>query len=294
MAVNLLNLCEEMTKSYVEESRLRVSQDVFRKFAKKHHFIIKTQVKNNKMRFKLYRKEIPIYFISGEEEKEFSFLDLGDIHIGNKYFDEESLRKRLSEAIDKGVKYVFIAGDLFEGYNSNSSIQYLSQIEYAYNIFKDYPLIYFAINGNHEYSFEQNGYDNPIRYLSVLLKKDGIEFHHFDTYIMDFIICGVIKRVMHIENIEKRGHDMDWSPAIDKLDIFEQNELLENFYKGRLYTVRLFQIGHVHVNMQRFYSKRKVFISQAGSFIGDDPYEKKGNFIKGRIVNKKVVIDSNS
>ena len=293
MAVNLLNLCEAMTKSYIEESRIRVPFNVFRKFATKNHFIIKSKIKNNKRCFKLFRKEIPVYYISGEEEREFFFLDLGDIHIGNKFFDEASLRKRLAEALDKGVKYVFIAGDLFECFHEKTKGQYLSQIEYAYSIFKDYPLEYFSINGNHEYSYEQMGFENPTKYLSILLKKNGIVFHQFDEYIMDFIICGIIKRVMHIENISKEGHDREWSPAFDKLDSFDEDELLQNIYKGRLYTVRIFQIGHVHVNMQKFYSKKKVFVSQAGSFIGKEPYEKKGSFIKGRVANKKVIVDPN-
>ncbi len=290
MTVNLIHLCELMTRSYVYESQLRIPTKVFKHFATRNNFIVKTQVKNNKIRFKLYRKEIPIYYISGDDVKDFHFLDLGDIHIGNLKFDESSLRKRLAQAQEEGIKQVFIAGDLFEGCCNSCEHQYLNQIEHAYRIFKDYPFSYYAINGNHEYSFEQLNYENPINRLQKMLRQDGVDFHYFDTYIMDFVICGVIKRVMHIENIDKSGHDKSWTPAINKLDRFDEDGLLQNFYKGKLYTVRLFQIGHIHMNMQRFYSRKKVYISQAGSFIGDEPLEEKGNFIKGRVANKKVVI----
>ena len=256
--VNLLHLCETMADRWCEESEFRIPIEDLKKFAKRNHLTIDRKKSDEKILYKISRKKIPVFFISGEEESEFKFMDIADLHIGNKKFNENALREKLEYALQNGIKMVFIAGDLFEGCcNESVEAHYYEQIELAYSIFKDYPLTYYAINGNHDYSFEQIGLQNPIKRLECMLRAQGINFNFFDVYLMDFIICGVIKRVMHVER-------QDFSKkrifAALKLKTFDEQKKLTNYYKGKEYKVRFFQVGHIHVNVQMYYAKRKIFI----------------------------------
>jgi DNA repair exonuclease SbcCD nuclease subunit len=214
-------------------------------------------------------------------------MDIADLHIGHPDFDEEALRDRLKQAVERGVEAVFIAGDIFEGFldEAPETMPYLQQIELAYSIFKDYKLTYYAINGNHDLTFEQLGLPNPIKRLEVLLRNDGIDFHFFDTYLMDFVICGVIKRVMHVERQDFNKKSIF---AILKLKMFDEAGMLSNEFEGTSYPVRFFQVGHIHVNVQMYYSKRKVFISQPGSFIRADKVAERANFIFGKVIDQRV------
>ena len=288
--VNLLHLCETMTTEWVNESDIRVPIDVFEKFAIRNNFIIKRkQDKYKNYKYKLLRKSIPVYFISGEEINEFKFMDISDIHIGHKDFNESALREKLKYALENDIQQVFIAGDVFEGACSvGQDILYCSQIDLAYNIFKDYPLTYYVINGNHDYSFEQCGFPNPLRMLANRLQDIGISFNYFDVYLMDFVICGVIKRVMHVE---RQDFNKKRIFAALKVKMFEEDNLLTNTYNNVEYPVRFFQVGHIHVNVQMFYSRKRVYISQSGSFLKSFNEDDRANIIQGKVIEQKIFMN---
>ncbi len=289
MVVNLLHLCETMTTRWFDESEIRVPIEVFKKFAERNCFVVDKKLKGDTYKYKLSRIKIPVYFISGSDQTHFRFMDIADVHIGNALFDEKALRNKLQYAVYSGVQQVFIAGDLFDGAcQEGCDTAYASQIDMAFRIFKDYPLHYYAINGNHDYSFEQRSLPNPIKTLSIKLNEVGIDFKYFDTYLMDFIICGVIKRVMHVERQDFSKKSIF---ATLKLKRFDEEGMLLNTYEGNTYPVRFFQVGHIHVNVQMYYSRRKVFISQSGSFIETDKNQDCANIISGKVIDQKVLMD---
>lgn len=292
LVVNLLHLCETMTTRWLSEEQIPVPINTLKKFATRNNLILKDKFNGyeNKRFYHLVRSRIPVYFISGPEQKNFRFMDISDLHIGHPCFDESALRERLRYAVRNNIKLVFIAGDVFEGVCTKEySDSFVTQVSQAFNIFKDYPLTYYAINGNHDYSFEQVSLPNPIKTLSHKLQKAGIDFHFFDVYLMDFVICGVIKRVMHLENYDYNKKHVF---AKIKVQMFNKEDLLSNSYRGRQYPVRFFQVGHIHDNDKGcvFYAKKRIFISQPGSFIKRKFKEERANVIKGRIVNQKIYI----
>lgn len=286
--VNLLHLCEMMTTKWLDENDLIVPYNCLEKFAQRNHFLIKRKVSGDRRRIRLIRKEIPCYFISGKEQTEFRFMDIADTHIGHPNFNEKALREKLEQAVTNGINQVFIAGDLFEGYLPSNPNSFYSQVNQAFSIFKDYPLTYYAINGNHDYSFEQYGLPNPVKHLSNMLKNENIDFNYFDEYLMDFVICGVIKRVMHVE---RQDFNKKRIFAILKLKSFDNNGMLSRVIDNVEYPVRFFQVGHIHINVQMYYSKRKVFISQSGSFIGNSKSEERANIIQGKVIDEKVFMN---
>ena len=284
--INLLHLSEIMTCKWVYETDLKVTFDEFEKFAKRNNFTILSRIKNGHRQLRLRRESIPIMQIeSHDSDSTFSFMDIADLHIGHPDFNEAELRAKLKYAVDNNIQYVFIAGDIFEGCtDATSESHYYEQVQLAYDIFKDYSLNYFAINGNHDYTFEQIGLVNPIKRLEQMLNNVWINFFYFDTYVMDFIICGVIKRVMHVE---RQDFNKKKIFAQEKLAAFDKEGFLENSFQGETYPVRFFEVGHIHVNVQMYYSKKKIFISQPGCFLGKNNHEN-ANIIKGKVIGQKV------
>lgn len=288
--VNLLHICEKMTTRWYAEEEIRVPIDSLKKFAEKNNLELKRRLAKNKVKYKMVRHAIPVHFISGEEESNIKILDISDIHIGNPNFDEEAFKGVLKQALDINVSAVFIAGDIFEGTTSDVAddnvIQvHIAQVDKAFELFKQFPLKYYVINGNHDYTFEQIGLANPVKMLASKLLNAGIEFHFFDTYVMDFIISGVVKRVMHVERQDFTKKKIF---AVEKLRQFEKELGLIVYYGGIEYPIRLFQAGHIHINVQMYYARRKIFISQSGSFLKNDETEERANFITAKVIDKKV------
>jgi hypothetical protein len=271
--------------------QIHVPIGLLENFASRNGFKIVKKKKDGVCLYRLERLRIPTYFISGDDVQDFKFVDISDLHIGNPSFDERALRRKLAMAVSQGYRDVFIAGDIFEGVVDENVeyMPYAQQIELARSIFKDYDLTYYAINGNHDYTFEQQGLQNPIKRLETLLRKDdGIDFKFFDAYLMDFIICGVIKRVMHVE---RQDFDKKSIFAILKLKMFDEQGMLLNTFGDNVYPVRFFQVGHIHVNVQMYYGKKMVYISQPGSFIKEDRLFDRANFISGRVIDKRVFMN---
>lgn len=287
--VNLIHLCELMTLRYHDVSSIRVPIETLTKFAERNNFRIVRKMSRGKNRIKLVRKQIPICFISGSDSPEFRFMDIADIHIGNPTFDEKLLRSKLQYAVDNDIKLVFIAGDIFEGVSSeNEDAHFCEQLGTAFNIFKDYPLTYHAINGNHDYSFEQIDLPNPIKTLASRLNAKGIDFNFHDCYLMDFVISGVIKRVMHVERAD---YNLKRVFSILKLRHFEYEGNCYNTYNNEILPIRFFEVGHIHMNIQIYYAKKKVFISHPGSFIRDYSDEDDCcNVITGCVIDQRVFI----
>ena len=290
--VNPLNLCERLIQGWITEKELEnlIEFDYLERFVARNNMeIVKMIDKNGNKSYRVVRNNIPVCFISGVEQSEFSFLDLSDLHIGHPDFKEKILRSKLKRAVKIGVQCVFIAGDVFEGvqkmvpYEEALAIQY-KQLDMATKIFKDYPLNYYVINGNHDYSFEAFGLHNPIHLLENNLRREGINFNFFDTYMMDFIVCGVAKRVMHIEKYKKNKYVLC---AIERINRFEDNELFA-YYNGNMYPIRFFACGHIHVNMELYYERKKIYISQPGSFVQGHEKCERGNFVSGEVLGGKI------
>lgn len=284
---------------------LGVELDVFCRIARKCGFI--PIISGEETRFpllKLRKRGIPLVKLySRNESNRFNYLDIADIHAGHFDFSTEELEAVLSKYYRNGkplVDKIFIAGDLFEGLEENEitfesytqckSIQAyvndicLKQVKLLYRVLSKYDFDYIAINGNHEYTFEQLGMESPIALLERMMKKNGSRFAFYDTYLIDFLIGGVIKRMMHLESYCQRDGAVH---AYDRLNSFKEHGGLYRIYDGQKYPIRMFQCGHIHRKEELYYSPNKVHISQSGSFI------KKEMLYIPAIHMKGIILDDN-
>lgn len=304
--VNALKLMERANcKSITADSEeLGIDYELFKSIAERCGFSI--QEKNDELRkmFRLKKKGIPLVKLySREEEKTFNFLDVSDFHVGNKDFNPDKLHEILREAVERGVRQVFIAGDIFEAVydvtqydfrimNPKKQKQvekcFKSQLYTIFKILREYDLSYYAINGNHEYGYEQLGIMNPLKQLEEKLRCEGIDFNSYGTYIVDFLIAGVVKRVMHLESYYERKTVCN---AMERLYEFERHGGLNvKISETEKVPIRFLECGHVHLTMELYSARHNVYVMQPGSLIvTENPYES-GIFVRGEVTKERNIV----
>lgn len=304
--VNALKLMEKSNYNYAiaDSNELGIEYDLLKDIALRCGFEVREKFKDSKRMFKLKKSGIPLVELySWEDDNTFNFLDISDLHVGSENFNADKLNSILTEAMERNVRQVFIAGDVFEAVYEPSKYDFrimnqqkLKQIEKSfkhqlytiYKILKQYNLNYYAINGNHEYCFEQLGIGQPLKELEEKLNQDGINFTSYDNYIMDFEIAGVIKRMIHLESYYERK---TISHSMERLYEFERHGGLNiTISNGEILPIRFLECGHVHLTMELYSSIHNVYVTQPGSLIvSENPYEP-GIFVRGEVTKEKNII----
>lgn len=283
---NMLRMLETANEDFIPFRReeLGIEPRVFEDVAKRCGFETVFKGKGTKKCIRLRKRGIPIIMLYDKDiSNKFNYLDLADIHAGHQDFSPEVLENVLARYHRDGkpqVDYVFIAGDLFEGVPETEFSYELvmanphmheqaegilrHQVNLLFNVLSKFDFDYRAINGNHEYTFEQLGIESPIKLLETKMRNAGKRFTYYDTYIVDFVIAGVVKRMMHLESYQQREGAIH---AYDRLARFKTHGGLNPYFGNQKYPIRLFQCGHVHKREELYESKDKIFISQSGSFI---------------------------
>ncbi len=258
--------------------------------------------------FKFVKQSIPVVKLYDREKSdEFFFIDMGDLHVGDENFSEADLRKVL-EFYSKPIAgkipdYVFLAGDILDGFLSSrfgsGYIDCCSQIQRQINeikeqqvakvveILSDYDFNYIAINGNHEYTLESLCDEAPLYQVERKMRYKGKRFKFFDTYIVDFIIAGVGKRMMHLDNCNSRSKR---NYALDRVKEFEGKGNLSICYEQRKYPIRFFHTGHLHHWNDMYYSQSKIYISQPGSFLKPDIIYRPVVEMRGRVLEENRIL----
>lgn len=269
------------------EASLGVKPQVFLDISQRCGFTPIFKKGDNEKTVKLRKNGIPIYKLYDKDvSNHFNYVDLSDLHVGHPHFSADVLENCLNKFYKNGkptVDYVFIAGDLFEGITSdiysydllkmNPTVQKevedirRKQISKICNVLLKYDFDYRVINGNHEYTFEQLGLNSPTRELETIMRKRSKRFTFYDTYVVDFVIAGVVKRMMHLESYCQRDGA---NQAVDRLNEFKKHGGLKPRYENVPYNIRMFHCGHIHVHSEMYDSANKIFISQSGSFIKDE------------------------
>ncbi len=303
--VNALKLLETANHEFVPLNFdfLDIEPELFKSIADRCGFTLIEKEEPDGVYVKLRKRRIPFVKLSTQvEDGNLNFLDIADLHVGNPQFDQEKLIEVLEKAKEKKIKQVFIAGDLieldidsreYEPRIMNPEIQRrikklcLEQVRQLVAIFSKYPFQYYAINGNHEYVIEQLGISKPLKELEHRLKAKSIDFHAYDTYIMDFEISGIIKRMIHLERYYQCKNVF---LAMERLLEFKRHGgLVVNTEEGAL-PIRFLECGHVHMTMELYNSDYHVFVIQPGSFLKDENQYGPGVFVEGTVTSDKRII----
>ena len=237
------------------------------------------------------------HYISGATKKAqtVKWVEISDIHVGSKQFDETGLRQVLKRAVDEGFTDVHISGDLCDGYKvypghlvNLRMWKAEDQATLLAEILRDYPLNYFAITGNHDYSFEMQGGTNPILKVEELVPN----FIYLPSFAADLVICGVLKRMIH--GATGRAYALSY-PGQTYIRNLNDAAGTDAYIHGRKYRIRFIQIGHFHSSIM--YESAGMVITHPGNFQFPNEYtlrralvgEQCGRFTTVVIQNGKVL-----
>ena len=236
------------------------------------------------------RKNDYVYYISpsddmayiiisqaSHEAKTIKLLEMSDIHVGCKTFDESSLRDYLERAVKYGTEYVHIAGDLFDGngvYRGHEkNLRYHSaeeQVDKLYSIFCEYDLWYIATIGNHDESFCHHGGVNPISLLEQKMASNGKRFTYLNAFEGNIVHAGVVFRLVHLRGQSSKSKS--YAPQR-----YLGNVLRSNFNNvilgGKEYNIRAINAGHFHV--QYSLNLAGIFSVMPGNFQHDADFTKR-------------------
>lgn len=304
--VNALKLMEKANCQVLttNSDELGIDYELFKSIASRCGFLVQERKEEVHKKFKLKKKGIPlVQLYSRDQDNTFNFLDVSDFHVGNNDFNPDKLHEILQRAVEREVRQVFIAGDIFEAVYDVTQYDFRimnlkkqkqvekcfkSQLYTIFKILREYNLNYYAINGNHEYGYEQLGIMNPLKQLEEKLQCEGINFNSYDTYIVDFLVASVVKRVMHLESYYERKTVCN---SMERLYEFERHGgLMVKVNDFETAPIRFLECGHIHLTMELFSSKCNVYVIQPGSLIvTENPYES-GIFVRGEVTKEKNII----
>lgn len=119
-----------------------------------------------------------VYDLGGHDGKKHSwrFAYMGDTHIASTFHLPKSTKASLDRLVELGVKHVFHSGDvvdgngIYKGHSENiltSSVE--KQTDLAAELFSKYDgkLRFWAIAGNHDYSFTQQNGAKPLALIEA-------------------------------------------------------------------------------------------------------------------------------
>lgn len=203
-----------------------------------------------------------------EENKEIIFGAPSDFHFGSKACQITALREFCEIAKKQGVKYMFVAGDVFAGFNV-----YRGQVFDLYAISSDEQeesttvnlptgFEWYMLGGNHDYSFIKSGPGhNPFNVL-VHERKDT-HYCGFDEAVIP-LLKNVDLKMWHPSGGVPYALSYRLQKGIEQV-AFSELQNVSRSLKERP-TVRFVLAGHLHIQVQAMFGS--IFGAQCGSFEG--------------------------
>jgi len=199
---------EKSSISYLAET-FKQSKDTI------YQIIIEIEKAGYALRNEIYKGDKVIYYIQtisnneaaiiispkSRKVQEIKCLFISDFHGGCKQFAKRELEETLRRGWEEfGLRHCYIAGDLCDGinvYNGHlNNLKYWKeedQVAEVCGVLAKYNYDYYAIGGNHDYSWEKRGGPNPV----ALIAKEIPDFHYLHSFAVDIVIEGVLLRIVH-------------------------------------------------------------------------------------------------
>ena len=207
-------------KGFCDKDELGLTDKEIKYINKKCNYNIYVN-EDNVVVFKMEGDENNIIYSPIEQKGMVSYLEISNMLIGSKFFSEKALRYMLDAAKNRGVKHVHIGGNAIWGIpskNDAENTRYFKgeqQVSELVRILSDYPdFHYFTINGVCENSFircsnESQRFD-PMRKAEHDMTKLGIKFTAVNSSKCDFLIYGIVFRMMNDKKALKIPYTRDY------------------------------------------------------------------------------------
>ena len=213
------------------------------------------------------------------EEKEIIFGVASDWHFGSKYVQITALNEFCELARKKGVKYIFVPGDITAGFSVYSGqvfdLYALSAEEQEASVITNLPkgFEYYCLGGNHDYNFiKRGGGHNPL--LAIANQREDFHYIGFDEATVP-ILKGVEINLWHPSGGVPYALSYRLQKGIEQIAFGELTKIVRGVKERP--TVRFVLAGHLHVQVQAMFGS--IFGCQCGCFEGQSPYLKRKGLV---------------
>jgi UDP-2,3-diacylglucosamine pyrophosphatase LpxH len=208
------------------------------------------------------------------ESTEIIFGVASDLHIGSKQFQLTALNEFCEICRRKGVKYIFVPGDIFAGYKVFAGQEYevyaLSAEEQEESAIINLPtgFEWYMMGGNHDYSFiKKGGGHNPL--LALENKREDVHYLGFDDVDVP-ILEGIDVKMWHPSGGVPYALSYRLQKAAEQIAYSELMKLTWN--KKQSPSIRFLLAGHIHIQVQTMLGP--IFAAQCGTFEAQNSYLK--------------------
>jgi len=207
------------------------------------------------------------------EDKEIVFGVAADIHGGSMAVQWTALNEFCNILKTYyGVKYIFIPGDVVAGHNVYAGQMFdlyaISAKEQEDSVIRNLPegFEWFALGGNHDYSFiKRGGGHNPL--LTIASQREDFHYVGFDEADIP-ILTGVELKMWHPSGGVPYAISYRLQKGIEQITFSELQSIVRGAKEKP--TIRFVLAGHLHIQMQALFGS--VLGMQCGSFEGTTNY----------------------
>jgi len=216
-----------------------------------------------------------IQFKSPLEKTEIIFGVASDLHIGSKEVQLTALNEFCEICRKKGVKYIFVPGDVFAGYKVFAGQEYevyaMTAEEQEESAIVNLPtgFEWYMMGGNHDYSFiKKGGGHNPL--LALENKREDVHYLGFDDVDVP-ILEGVDMKMWHPSGGVPYALSYRLQKAVEQIAYSELAKMTWN--KKEAPSIRFLLAGHIHTQVQAMIGS--IFAAQCGTFEAQNSYLKR-------------------
>jgi len=209
------------------------------------------------------------------EDTEIIFGVASDLHFGSKECQITHLKEFAEICRKKGVKYMFVPGDVCAGYNVYPGQQFevyaLSAEEQEESVILNLPkgFEYYVIGGNHDYSFiKRGGGHNPM--LSIEAQRPDFHYIGFDDADVP-ILPGVDMKMLHPSGGVPYSYSYRLQKNVEQIAYSELAKISRNVKDKP--SIRFLLSGHLHIQLQSLFGT--ILGMQCGCFEGQTSYLKR-------------------
>jgi len=212
------------------------------------------------------------------EDTEIIFAVISDPHFGSKACQITALNTFSEIARKKSVKHIFMPGDITAGLGVYAGQQFdlygLSSGEQEASVILNLPygFEWYALGGNHDYSFIKSNGHNAL--LAIQHHRKDFHYIGFDQADVP-ILKGVDLKMWHPSGGVPYAVSYRLQKGIEQIAFDELTQVVRGVKD--LPTVRFVLAGHLHIQMQALFGS--IFGMQCGSFEGQTNYLKKKGLV---------------
>ena len=205
------------------------------------------------------------------EDRSIIFGVASDLHIGSKAAQLTALNEFCERCRSRGVKHIFVPGDVFSGLNVYPGHIYdvyaVSAEDQINSAIRNIPegFNWIIMGGNHDASFTSRGGVNPLEILAA--KRPDIHYVGFDDVNVP-ILKNVDLKMIHPSGGGNYAYSYKLQKSIEKVAYNELKNMIDDSEDNS--RIRFLLAGHLHIQMQAMFGG--IFGAQCGCFEGETSY----------------------